>query len=81
MANPSTVTVSVGQSVTFVNNDSVSHNMASDPHPIHTACPEINVIGVLLPGQSRATSPFTSVKDCGYHDHNTLGTTGMIRVR
>jgi hypothetical protein len=55
--------------------------MASDPHPIHTACPEINVIGVLLPGQSRATSPFTSVKDCGYHDHNTLGTTGMIRVR
>ena len=31
----------VGQSVTFVNTDSRSHDMESDPHPAHTACPSI----------------------------------------
>ena len=28
-----------GQSVTFVNNDTRSHEMASDPHPTHGTCP------------------------------------------
>src|SRR6476661_3617216 len=39
--NPSSVTVSAGQSVTFVNNDSRSHEIASDPHPQHGTCPGI----------------------------------------
>ena len=38
----------------FVNNDSRSHEMFSDPHPEHTDCPEINQVGFLSPGQSPA---------------------------
>ena len=43
--SPSTVSITVGQSVTFVNNDSRSHELASDPHPAHTNCPSINALG------------------------------------
>jgi plastocyanin len=43
--NPSQVTISVGQTVTFVNNDSTSHDIESDPHPAHTDCPAIAQVG------------------------------------
>ena len=68
--SPSQVTVSVGQSVTFVNNDTRSHQMESDPHPAHTNCPSINNIGLLSPGQSKSTLGFSGTGSCGYHDHN-----------
>src|SRR5438045_6671406 len=32
---PSTLTVTLGTQVTFVNNDARNHNMTSDPHPEH----------------------------------------------
>jgi len=51
-----------------VNNDSVSHDMASNPHPIHTDCPEING-AIIVPGASRQTAVFTRAVTCGYHDH------------
>jgi plastocyanin len=63
------VTVSVGQSVTFVNNDSRTRNMSSDPHPVHTDCPALNV-GVLTPGQSRTSAALTNARTCGFHDHD-----------
>lgn len=63
------VTVNVGQSVSIVNNDSRTHNIASDPHPVHTNCPALNV-GVLSPGQSRTSGAFTSAGTCGFHDHD-----------
>jgi hypothetical protein len=44
--------------------------MASNPHPVHTDCPPINVVGLLSPGQSRATSDMSTARSCGYHDHN-----------
>lgn len=68
--SPRTLTVSAGARVTFVNNDSHPHDMASDPHPEHTDCPEISSVGFLQPGQSRQTSNLTTVRTCGYHDHN-----------
>jgi plastocyanin len=67
--SPSSVTISVGQSVTFVNNDSRVHEMASDPHPAHTDCPPINALGVLGPGQSALTNALTTARTCGFHDH------------
>jgi plastocyanin len=66
--SPKQIIIAVGQSVTFVNNHVQNHEMDSDPHPIHTDCPEINV-GLLAPGQSRTTSAITRVVTCGYHDH------------
>ena len=82
--SPSTVTIAPGTRVRFVNNDASPHEIASDPHLVHTQCPEINAIGVLLPGQSRETDVFTAIRTCGYHDHRDSEDprwTGTIIVR
>lgn len=68
--NPSAVTITVGQSVTFVNNDGRVRNVSSDPHPDHTHCPPLNAVGNLNNGQTRLTGAFTVVRTCGFHDHN-----------
>ena len=67
--SPSTVTISPGSRVRFVNNDAVPHEMTSDPHPSHVACPALNVVGLLLAGQSRESTALTAIQTCGYHDH------------
>ena len=76
--SPSQVNVPVGQSVTFVNNDSRSHDMESDPHPAHTACPSIANVGLLQPGQSKTTFGFANAGTCGYHDYNADTNTGLM---
>jgi len=67
--NPSSVAITSGQSVTFVNSDSRPHQMQSDPHPAHTDCPAINAVGTLAAGQTRLTNALTTVRTCGFHDH------------
>lgn len=69
VVNPSTVTISVGQSVTFVNNHNQPHQMSSDPHPAHTDCPQINALGTLAGGQTALTNALTTARTCGFHDH------------
>lgn len=69
--SPTEITVSPGTRVAFVNNDTRSHSMTSDPHPDHTDCPEINQVGLLQPGQSRETGNLTQVRTCGFHDHDS----------
>ena len=64
------ITVSPGTRVLFVNNDSRSHNMTSDPRPEHNDCPEINAVGLLQPNQSRETGNLVAVRTCGFHDHD-----------
>jgi plastocyanin len=66
---PQNITVPRGTQVTFVNNDSVTHDMASDPHPEHNDCPEINQVGNLVAGQSRQTGNLNTARKCGFHDH------------
>jgi plastocyanin len=65
--SPKDIVVSAGSQVTFVNNDNRNHEMASDPHPEHTDCPEIDVF--VVPGQSRQTNNLVNRRVCGYHDH------------
>jgi plastocyanin len=80
--NPS-VTVSVGQAVTFVNNDTRTHTMDSNPHPVHTDCPALNV-GAISAGQSATSGALTVARTCGYHDHGDPSNTafqGQIVVR
>lgn len=67
---PRDLEVAVGSRVLFINDDSRPHTMNSDPHPLHTDCPEINRVGLLQPGQRRETTPFQTPRTCGYHDHN-----------
>jgi plastocyanin len=75
--SPKTLTVPRGTQVTFTNNDSVSHEMASNPHPVHTDCPEINSVGFLSPGQSKMTANLNTARTCGYHDHNRSSDTSL----
>ena len=67
--SPSQVTIAVGQSVRFVNNDGRSRDMSSDPHPNHTNCPSLNR-GTVGTGQSRDSFGFSAAGSCGFHDHN-----------
>ncbi len=68
--SPKELTVPIGTRVLFLNQDSRRHDVASDPHPDHTDCNEINTVGVLTTGQSRETSNLVAPKTCGFHDHD-----------
>jgi plastocyanin len=64
------VTVAVGQTVTFVNNDSRSHEIASNPHPQHGSCPSFEAgLGTIAAGQTKVTHNFGNAGTCGFHDH------------
>jgi plastocyanin len=68
--SPSAVTVAVGQTVTFVNNDNRSHEMASNPHPQHGSCPSMEAgLGTIGAGQTKVTHAFANAGICGFHDH------------
>src|SRR5258705_8356688 len=66
---PQNIIVPRGTQVTFVNSDSRTHEMTSDPHPEHTDCPEINQVGNLVAGQTRQTGNLNTARRCGFHDH------------
>jgi plastocyanin len=75
--NPQRITVSPGTRVTFVNNDTRTHEMNSDPHPTHGDCPPIDDVGFLSPGQSKQTGNLTTTRTCGFHDHNQPDTASL----
>lgn len=77
VATPNAVTITQGGRVTFVNNDSRSHDMSSDPHPSHEDCPPLNQVGFLSPGQSKTSGNLNTVRVCGFHDHNLPNVTGL----
>ena len=82
--SPQQVEIAVGGRVTFVNNNTQTHEMFSDPHPIHTDCPPMNDVGVLSPGQTKQTGVFTTARTCSYHDHGRPDNTslqGWILIR
>lgn len=68
--SPKELTVPPGTRVLFINQDSRRHDMASDPHPDHSDCTEINSVGVLTTGLSRETGNLVTAKTCGFHDHD-----------
>lgn len=69
--SPKELTVVPGTRVLFVNSDTRRHDMASDPHPEHSDCRELEPVGGLSPGQSRETENLNTVKTCGFHDHGS----------
>lgn len=74
---PKELIVPPGSRVLFVNNDSRPHDIASDPHPEHSDCQELNR-GSLNPGQSRETLNLVAAKTCGFHDHDNPPPGGNI---
>jgi len=77
VATPNAVTITQGGRVTFVNNDSRSHDMSSDPHPSHEDCTALEQVGFLSPGQSKTSGNLNTVRVCGFHDHNLPGSAGL----
>jgi plastocyanin len=75
--SPKELTVPAGSRVLFVNNDARRHDIASDPHPEHDLCRELNGTA-LNPGQSRETLNLVDVKTCGFHDHDNPPPAGNI---
>jgi plastocyanin len=80
---PREITIAVGGRVTFVNNDSIPHDVAGGPEPARPDCPEIDAVGFLTPGQSRQTAPLLVARTCDYHDHGFHSAlfTGRIVIR
>jgi hypothetical protein len=83
-ATPRDILVPLGSRVLFINNDTRSHNMTSDPHPEHNDCPDINQVGFLLPGERRETGNLVIARVCGFHDHDNpeiLNLHGTITIK
>lgn len=76
--SPKVIQVEVGSRVTFVNSDSRSHEIRSDPHPLHTDCEQLNEVGVIPPAGSAQTGTFLSARTCGFHDHNEYTNTALM---
>jgi plastocyanin len=76
--SPQTITIKKGSSVTWVNQDSTSHIVASNPHPAHTDLPGL-VSSQLSQGQTY-TFTFTKTGTFGYHCHLHPTMTGTVIV-
>ena len=76
--SPATLTVKSGSNVTIKNDSDEPLQVQSDPHPVHTDNPELNV-GVVSPGQSK-TFTVTAKGTWGYHNHLDSAEAGTIVV-
>jgi plastocyanin len=76
--SPAEVTVTSGQSITFVNNSDSKIEPSSDSHPTHDKNPELNA-GDIEPGESK-TITLTTVGTWGYHNHYNTSKRGTIIV-
>lgn len=69
---PREVSVNRTSRVTFVNEDTRPHRPASDPHPDHTICPELN-LATLQPGDRVESADLVNARDCMFHDDLSIG--------
>lgn len=79
---PAQVTVKSGGKVAYTNNSSAKIQVASDPHPVHTANDELtegDFVMEIAPGAS-ATVTLTKTGTWGYHAHLNPGIRGKIVV-
>lgn len=65
-----TLRVFQGSRLTFVNQNTIPHDIQSGPPHLHTDCPEIGGAGFLVPGQTKSTDPLNRLVSCTFHDHH-----------
>ncbi len=65
--SPKASSVSGGSSVNILNDDSVPHQVASNPNPQQTDCPELNT-PVLAPGDAFMATIANRDGTCGFND-------------
>ena len=80
---PENLTVKTGQVITWTNKTSKKVQIASDPHPTHTANSELTngeFVTELAPGAS-ANVTLTKVGAWGFHDHLNPSMKGKVTVQ
>lgn len=79
---PSESKLKSGEAVKWVNNSSKKIQIASDPHPTHTANKELTngqFVMEIVPGES-AAAHLQNKGNFGYHDHLNPGIRGKVAV-
>ena len=79
IAAPDMVSIHVGDTVKFVNNDNVPRWPASGIHPTHQICPGFDSLHGLNKGESYSFT-FREAKTCPWHDHLQPSVNGKIVV-
>ncbi|HSX40052.1 MAG TPA: cupredoxin domain-containing protein [Candidatus Saccharimonadales bacterium] len=77
--DPQTVTIKAGDKVTWVNKSGDRANVSSDPHPVHTNYPPLN-LGSFADGAS-VSLMFDKPGTYGYHNHLNPSKTGTVIVQ
>jgi plastocyanin len=77
--SPATVNAKVGQKVVFKNMSSNAVQVNSDPHPVHSLYPELN-IGMVAAGSEGSTT-FAKAGTYTYHNHLNASQVGTIVVQ
>jgi len=65
---PRVLVVAPGERITIRNLDSGPHQIFSGPYLDRSACPALNQIGYLAPGESRISGNFTTAGTCPFLD-------------
>lgn len=76
--SPAEVKVKVGEKVEFKNNSSKTVQVNSDPHPIHTSFPVLN-INIIAVGETKSIV-FDKAGTYKYHNHLNASERGTIVV-
>ena len=76
--SPKSISIKVGESVTWMNSDSQKHTVNSIPHPVHTDYQPLN-LGVIQPDNQKSLT-FDKVGTYKYHDHLNPSLTGAVTV-
>ncbi len=77
--SPQSITIKVGESVTWINNDSVTHNVSSAAHPTHLVYPPLN-LGDFAASQ-KVSLTFPKAGTYKYHDHINATLFGSVIVQ
>lgn len=77
--SPNNITIKVGESVTWENEDNEDHTVNSAPHPTHTTYPPLNQVGLIKPEGTKSLK-FTQAGIYKYHDHLNPSLTGSVTV-
>ena len=76
---PAAITIEKGDTVTWVNKESVFVWPASDPHPTHTVYPGFDAKRALATGETYSFT-FDKIGTWGYHDHTNSAAKGTVTV-
>lgn len=76
--SPKSITVKLGDTITWTNSDNASHTVNSDPHPTHTLYPFLN-LGQITSGKKKSVT-ISKIGTYTYHDHLNPSLTGAIAV-